>query len=350
MCAVIVICGEPHFTSSSCPDVDQESPREDPCPDEAAIAPCTCWFAEDDPTYIIMNCSNVETEEQLENAFLADFPTREFTTFTMQRNDLLTRLGNVLHGTTFRFIDLWSVAVDVITDDCFIASADTLESFVLDGSQVNTTHFPFHTIESYSKLTYLDVSSSKLNFFPLTLTSNSLTDLRLNANLMTGTVPAAPFNNMPNLTYFQIFLNQLTEIESGAFSSLPLLKSVSFFQNMVTVLRAGTFVVSTNASIEILANEITTVEPGAITKVSSDLNVYISLGANRLPEILEDVWGELLAYNTSYLVLSSNPLLCGCDIAWLILNPMYLGQMDNYTACVDGRLLIDLDPALYLNC
>lgn len=45
-----------------------------------------------------------------------------------------------------------------------------------------------------------------------------------------------------------------------------------------------------------------------------------------------------------------NPLLCGCDIAWLVRNHTLLEAVDVYTTCADGRLLASLDPADYDHC
>lgn len=189
---------------------------EPPCPDELAISPCFCYTVNGDLSAIVMDCSEVETEEQLQNAFLADFPTREYQHFYMHHNWNITRLSNVFQGTTFRIVYLNQVAVEVITDDCFIASADTLLSLVIDGSMLNTSSFPFNTIGNYSKLTLLDVTSSKLDSFP-DLSSESLTDVWLQDNEIVGLLPASAFRNTPNLTEFHIYYNYITEIEPGTF-------------------------------------------------------------------------------------------------------------------------------------
>lgn len=45
-----------------------------------------------------------------------------------------------------------------------------------------------------------------------------------------------------------------------------------------------------------------------------------------------------------------NPLVCGCDIAWL-LNTSFIGQISPmFTTCEDGRMLALLDPADYAEC
>jgi len=46
-----------------------------------------------------------------------------------------------------------------------------------------------------------------------------------------------------------------------------------------------------------------------------------------------------------------NPLACGCDLAWLVLNQDWMGKVGNTAECTDGTRLVDLVPAVYeANC
>ncbi|KAK7002153.1 hypothetical protein SK128_021144, partial [Halocaridina rubra] len=42
-----------------------------------------------------------------------------------------------------------------------------------------------------------------------------------------------------------------------------------------------------------------------------------------------------------------NPLLCACDIAWLVQNSEYFNFIQDEPMCQDGVLVRDLDPAVY---
>lgn len=340
---------DPKNVISSSPDEDLRSFRAPPCPDEVAIDPCICSSVNNDTSYIVMDCTNVENEEQLQTVFLADFPTREYQSFYMKYNRNLTRLGDVFQGTTFRIVTLTDVVIEVITEDCFIASADTLQKLVIGKSMLNSTSFPFDTISSYSKLTLLEIAHSKLDSFPI-MNSESLSELWLQQNEIIGLLPATAFINLPNLAEINIYGNFITEVEPGTFSSLPALHTLSMFSNLVSVVRAGTFSVSADVNIGLSSNIITAIEPGAFSRVSNDVRMSITLSGNFMTEIVEYVWTDVLAYNETYLSLRSNPLVCGCDIAWLLSDPIALSRVDSLTNCQDGRLLTELDPAEYTHC
>lgn len=52
-----------------------------------------------------------------------------------------------------------------------------------------------------------------------------------------------------------------------------------------------------------------------------------------------------------YIVPLGNPLVCGCDIAWLVTNPDWVGKIGNTAECADGVRIVDLDPQYYTdNC
>ena len=47
---------------------------------------------------------------------------------------------------------------------------------------------------------------------------------------------------------------------------------------------------------------------------------------------------------------TDNPLACGCDMAWIVLNPDYMIKLDHSSpTCADGTLLTDLDPQYYID-
>lgn len=76
----------------------------------------------------------------------------------------------------------------------------------------------------------------------------------------------------------------------------------------------------------------------------------MSLHTNQLTTVDEDLFGELMPY-MSDLRLYDNPLVCGCDIAWLVLNSDFLSKVDRDATCADGTNLHDLDPEFYTdNC
>ncbi|XP_042216513.1 oplophorus-luciferin 2-monooxygenase non-catalytic subunit-like [Homarus americanus] len=89
-----------------------------------------------------------------------------------------------------------------------------------------------------------------------------------------------------------------------------------------------------------------------VSKVA--VNAFSGLGAgdgifmwgNQLTVIEEEVWQPLLLDDVQ-LFLGGNPLFCGCDIAWIVLNPTFLNLIASDTTCATGELLVDLDPTFY---
>ncbi|CAL4094018.1 unnamed protein product, partial [Meganyctiphanes norvegica] len=93
-------------------------------------------------------------------------------------------------------------------------------------------------------------------------------------------------------------------------------------------------------------NNIVSVEPGAFDIVDG-LDIYMRY--NSLSTLDEATWRPYLeAGGTLY--AGGNPLVCGCDIAWLFAEDQLLEQVDDFTSCNGGEYLHNLDPSIFDNC
>ena len=136
-----------------------------PCPDETDIAPCICTFT--DTTDLTMNCSAVESVEQLAAIFLKNFPFKEFYKFLIENNDKIQLLPDVFNGVSFRYIRLYDVPnLAQITTYALADSRDTLERIYIYYSALTEDSFPFSTLDQYPKLNYLYIYRCNIYFLP----------------------------------------------------------------------------------------------------------------------------------------------------------------------------------------
>ena len=136
-----------------------------PCPDETDITPCVCTFT--DATDLTMDCSVVESDEQLAAIFTKNFPVKNFYMFLIYNNDKIQLLSDVFNGVSFRYLELFSVPnLAQITNGALADSRDTLENVEIYNSSLTEDTFPFSTLDQYTKLNYLKIYSSNMNFLP----------------------------------------------------------------------------------------------------------------------------------------------------------------------------------------
>ena len=168
------------------------------CPDETDIAPCVCTFT--DTTDLTLDCSAVESDEQLAAIFTQNFPVREFYIFQMFTNDKIQLLSDVFNGVSFRYIHLYNVLnLTQITNNSLADSRDTLENIHIYGSALTEDTFPFSTLDQYTKLNHLYIEYCNINFLPA-FNSSSLQTLIISGGhisvLPAGEINGRPFSNL----------------------------------------------------------------------------------------------------------------------------------------------------------
>ena len=135
------------------------------CPSPDAIAPCIC---EEPHSLLILDCSLVESEQQLESIFEQEFPKTEFDEFHMSENLFIKKLNFSTNGISFVSIDLFlgPFVLEEVTEEFLIGSAATLETIRIHNSNVTTEKFPFDSLSSFPKLDLFDLSLSDVTWLP----------------------------------------------------------------------------------------------------------------------------------------------------------------------------------------
>ncbi|KAK3867758.1 hypothetical protein Pcinc_026803 [Petrolisthes cinctipes] len=155
---------------------------------------------------------------------------------------------------------------------------------------------------------------------------NHLTTLNLWGNQLGG-IPT-----LASLTLLSLYLNSnpITGINP---SSLPSLNTIGLSSTAITHIPTGTFTgLSRLTNIDLTNNKLEVLDPGTINLQTSYNWVY--LGNNFITSIADGA-------------LMGNPLACGCEIAWLVLNSVYVNLLMDDTTCFSGELVRNLDPDVY---
>ncbi|CAL4240564.1 unnamed protein product, partial [Meganyctiphanes norvegica] len=289
-----------------------------PCPNAEDIAPCVCTYVSEDNA-MHLDCSAVESEDQLKQIFKADFPFKNFTTFLIEDNKNINVLeAGVFNGISFERIDIKYSNLEVIELQDLNSCYET--AWKIDVHDNMITSFPFDELSHFPKLRYFDISLNSFSMFPADafngLTALETLYLRSNDANIVGT-----FKDLPNLRYIDLGFNDL-----------------SLTNNTIP-----TNYINTGSSdleyIDLYNNNIVSVEPGAFDIVEG---LVISMFDNALSTLEEATWRPYLEAQ-GYLYASYNPLVCGCDIAWLFGEDQLLGQVYDDATCTNGEPFIYLD-------
>ncbi|CAL4124256.1 unnamed protein product, partial [Meganyctiphanes norvegica] len=93
------------------------------CPDAEDIHPCVCTY-DSASNAMDLECSAVESEEQLKQIFKADFPFKNFKYFELWSNNNIKVLeAGVLNGISFEIIHIYFTDLEVVElhalDSCY---------------------------------------------------------------------------------------------------------------------------------------------------------------------------------------------------------------------------------------
>ncbi|XP_071551793.1 oplophorus-luciferin 2-monooxygenase non-catalytic subunit-like [Panulirus ornatus] len=331
------------FSVSVAATVASRTPEEDllylPCPNPLDILPCVCSV--DNETHMNMDCSDVASEEELAHVFTAYFPFFTFDRLIIKGNMYLKvlRAGD-LGNASFHEFHISDGVLEVVEEMALIGSISTATIMYFNSNQL--TGFLFEHLYLFTRLQYLDISFNCIQEYPF-IYSQTLTYLDLSGNLF-GHLPYIAFKNLPSLVFVYLDMLAIQEIEPGTFSGFESLQLVSLSHNLLTRLPEGALEVS--RPLALLGLSYNNIGDVAVNAFSGFANSVLYLNENALTELEEQVWRPLLEEN-NYLHLRSNPLTCGCDIAWIMLNTTLLSLVSVDTTCASGETLVNLDPSYY---
>lgn len=136
-----------------------------PCPEPTDIAPCICSLANTND--LMLDCSDVESSDQLAAIFMQNFPFKQFKEFRIYDNNNIQYLSEIFNGLSFQEIYLRNVPnLARITDYAFIESRNTLESIYIHTSALDENTFPFGTLHGFTKLNSLYIYINNINIWP----------------------------------------------------------------------------------------------------------------------------------------------------------------------------------------
>ena len=142
-----------------------------PCPEPTDIAPCVCTVTE---TYDLrLDCSAVESLEQLSDVFRHDFPVKHFNQFWIDNNSNIQYLADIFNGVSFTSIQMNNVLnLREISKFAFFDSKYTLEILYIYCSALDEKTFPFRTLNEFPKLSSLTIAAGNIYFWPVFVSSS----------------------------------------------------------------------------------------------------------------------------------------------------------------------------------
>ncbi|CAL4201157.1 unnamed protein product [Meganyctiphanes norvegica] len=296
-----------------------------PCPNAEDIAPCVCTYNSEDNA-MDLDCSAVESEDQLKQIFKADFQFKNYRSFIMYANINIKVLeAGVFNGISFEQIVIQFSHLEIIELQALDSCYET--AWKIDVCYNRITSFPFDELSHFPKLRYFAIGYNSLSM-----------------------IPADAFNGLTALETLYLWDNHANIV--GTFKDLPNLSGINLGYNNFSLTNntIPTKYIKTGSSdlsyINLFGNNIVSVEPGAFDIVEG---LVISMYGNALSTLEEATWRPYLEAQ-GYLSAEDNPLVCGCDIAWLFGEDQLLGQVYDDATCTDGERLIDLDPKIFDLC
>ncbi|KAG0727096.1 Oplophorus-luciferin 2-monooxygenase non-catalytic subunit [Chionoecetes opilio] len=100
--------------------------------------------------------------------------------------------------------------------------------------------------------------------------------------------------------------------------------------------------------LDVSRNEISSISHDSIVGLATQS--YSGDGENKITQFTQKSWQHIfdqLQQPYGIINLAENPLVCGCDMAWIVLNKTYLALFTDTTTCASGERVIFLDPNIF---
>ncbi|CAL4099594.1 unnamed protein product [Meganyctiphanes norvegica] len=299
------------------------APKESGCPNAEDIMPCEC-YTYPSQVELRLRCDNVTSEDELKHVFEAYFPNKNFKSFSMNVNEYIKTLeAGIFNDVTFEDIIISYSRLEVIATDAFNSSYNTIKTMNFLFSDL--LHLPFVNFHDLKKLQSFQIVRNSLSFIHAEtfygLDALEMIVIRQTTANITGT-----FQNIPNLINLELRDNNLTSVPTH-------------------FCKTG----STNIKkVDLAFNRISEVADDAFDAVAG---MSIDIHFNLLTELPESTWRPLLEAGVTVNAFG-NPLLCGCDIAWMFDSAHLVNHMSYGTECDDGNgtLIHNVDPSIFDNC
>ncbi|XP_023333941.1 SLIT and NTRK-like protein 4 [Eurytemora carolleeae] len=345
------------------------SPPEDaiicPYPPASSILPCDC-LADPRTFEIYLTCYWDMGENEEENLIKFQQVFDEFDSydkiyvlemtcdqcwnfgFDGVLNENTTGRFEITYFTLEHFESTQNISTQQFTSTAFKSSRDSLQYLYFDPYNFITPDQNILTgLKNLTqlKLHGLNAQSSNLPSF------SSLENLRF-LSLSDGslqTINSDTFKGLEYLTSLFIDNSQVNSIESGTFLNLTSLTHLSITFNCVEIIKKGTFGNLPSLSIlNIGDNKIKEIQ-GNLDEISA--NTKVLLHNNYIRQLNESTWRgltEKILYTPlaqGVIDLENNPLDCGCDVKWIIVE-LQAAEVFSNARCYNGQDLVEVDPGV----
>ncbi|CAG0902564.1 unnamed protein product [Darwinula stevensoni] len=267
--------------------------------------------------------------------------------FLLIENDGVRELPEGVFGNvTFEAIIIFHAAVAAVHPSALLPSKDRLYHVQIYFSGL--AEFPWEVLPELTHLYYMDLRNNYLTDLPPVL-SPSLTTLDLGGNQITR----LEYNwSAPNLTVLSFDYSPMSEVQHEFFWGLPNLE-----QFWCLSCKLGQTILNGTLAFHSPALDLVSLEQSTISSLESHaitgftVNASIRLSGNQISELTEESIRpmlQVLSSGVGYIDLAENPVECTCSMAWIVLNPGFLGSVKGQ--CTDGTDFQDLDPEIFQGC
>lgn len=204
-----------------------------PCPPQTGILPCTC---ETDNSYnIIMDCSDVTSEDELANAFNVMFPFDDVDSLTINNaamtNDIQNLTSGIFQTKSFRDVMIVGTNLERIADDVFSESHQTLLNMNFYDNKLSV--FPYETLSLYNLSTTLNLDDNQLTVLR-NIESLSIRGISLNHNQNLVLIDGKDtFSSLPNLVYIGLVDTGRSDIPQHLFSQNKIIEEIYLSDNSI---------------------------------------------------------------------------------------------------------------------
>ncbi|KAK8723100.1 hypothetical protein OTU49_011844 [Cherax quadricarinatus] len=338
------------FTISESKDYIPQ-PRAWPCPNSTDILPCTCTSTQE--TDLKIDCSLVKSNDELARVFQSVFPFSEFLELNIEQNpndpayNLNAIEPNVFNGLSFERIIIRGTKLTAVEEQAFTDSYNYLNYLNLANNQLN--RFPFETLSNYIRLSSLVLDDNEFSELP-SITSSSLQSISVSGNPHMKFDSPTLFEGAPLLSRISLARNNIINSTVGLLAPLNYSAIIDLSGNELTFIDENTFKPPGDTLLQIILdhNKIKDIRHDAVHGLMK--TAHFSMTGNQMTSISKDVWKTIFDQLPNGAVdLSDNPLLCGCDMAWLFIEEgnTYLNLLTDTTKCYDGTQVRYLDPQYF---
>ncbi|CAG0904264.1 unnamed protein product [Darwinula stevensoni] len=317
------------------------------CPDPTEIFPCTCSHSGTEFTANV-DCSEATSSDDIYSAFNdVAWPVQNLRQFLLEGNSDVSVLPEGAFGDiSFEEIVVFQTSVASLHSTALLPSKDRLWRLTILESSLE--EFPWEILPQLINLTHIYMSGNALTSLP-PLQSASLQHLSLWKNVISHVEAGW---SLPNLRSLSLSYNHALDVPTGFFIDMGKLEEfycTSCALGPTLSTKSLEFRSATMKVINIDSNSISTLDADAITGLQP--NTFLYFRGNEIRELTEVSFRpmlEVLSVGTGHIDIGANPVKCDCSIAWVVLNPSFLGSV--WGRCTDGTYFQDLDPIIFEDC